>query len=47
MESKRCVDRRLKIASDGPDLHSGIDGGAVVEPMIDMLVWLAPSKLVL
>lgn len=31
----------LEIASDGPDLHSGIDGGAVVEPMIDMVRLLA------
>ena len=36
----------LKIASDRPDLHSGIEGGAVAEPMIDMLVCLALSKLV-
>jgi hypothetical protein len=41
---KRCANARLKIASDGPDLHSGIEGGAVVEPMIDMFVWFVPSK---
>lgn len=29
----------LKIASDRPDLHSGIEGGAVAEPMIDMWVF--------
>jgi hypothetical protein len=34
----------LKIASDLPDLHSGIEGGAVAEPMIDMYVYLALSK---
>ena len=36
----------LKIASDRPDLHSGIEGGAVAEPMIDMYVLLSLSKLV-
>jgi hypothetical protein len=34
----------LKIASDRPDLHSGIVGGAVAEPMIDMFVCLAFIK---
>lgn len=27
-----------QISSSGPDLHSGVDGGAVVEPMMDMCV---------
>ncbi|KAF8798830.1 Zn-dependent exopeptidase [Phlegmacium glaucopus] len=31
----------LEITSDRPDLHSGIEGGAVVEPMIDMVRLLA------
>lgn len=34
----------LKIASDRPDLHSGIEGGAVAEPMIDMFVCLTFIK---
>ena len=28
----------MKIISPYPDLHSGIEGGAVAEPMIDMYV---------
>ena len=35
---KRYPDTWLKITSDRPDLHSGIEGGAVVEPMVDMFV---------
>ncbi|KAF8073641.1 hypothetical protein FPV67DRAFT_1605948 [Lyophyllum atratum] len=31
----------LEISSDHPDLHSGIEGGAVVEPMFDMVRLLA------
>lgn len=31
----------LKIASELPDLHSGVDGGAVSEPMFDMVKLLA------
>ena len=27
-----------QVSSKGPDLHSGVDGGAVAEPMIDMWV---------
>ena len=27
-----------KIFNDGPDLHSGIEGGAVAEPFLDMSV---------
>ena len=45
--SKRGVNMWLKIASDRPDLHSGIEGGAVAEPMIDMFVYLALSKPVI
>jgi hypothetical protein len=29
-----------QISSDRPDLHSGIEGGAVAEPMVDMFVAL-------
>ena len=39
MRSKRCANMCFKIASDRPDLHSGIEGGAVAEPMIDMFVF--------
>lgn len=28
----------VKISNKGPDLHSGIDGGAITEPMTDMYV---------
>lgn len=28
---------KVQISSSGPDLHSGVDGGAVVEPMMDMV----------
>jgi len=28
----------MKVISSYPDLHSGIDGGAVAEPMTDMYV---------
>ncbi len=28
--------KNIKISSDRPDLHSGVDGGGVVEPMVDM-----------
>lgn len=28
--------KTAKISSDRPDLHSGVDGGGVVEPMLDM-----------
>ena len=35
----------LKIASDRPDLHSGIEGGAVDEPMIDMSVFSCFIKI--
>ncbi|CAA7261422.1 unnamed protein product [Cyclocybe aegerita] len=31
----------LEISSDRPDLHSGLEGGAVVEPMVDMVKLLA------
>ncbi|KAJ8507465.1 hypothetical protein ONZ45_g10164 [Pleurotus djamor] len=31
----------LQISSDLPDLHSGIEGGAVAEPMLDMIRLLA------
>ncbi|KAF8158262.1 hypothetical protein B0H34DRAFT_657084 [Crassisporium funariophilum] len=31
----------LEISSDRPDLHSGIEGGAVAEPMVDMVRLLA------
>ncbi|GJE91816.1 Zn-dependent exopeptidase [Phanerochaete sordida] len=27
----------VKVSSNGPDLHSGVDGGAVEEPMVDMV----------
>ena len=37
----------LKIASDRPDLHSGIEGGAVAEPMIDMCVFSCFIKIVI
>ena len=30
-----------QISSDLPDLHSGVDGGAVSEPMFDMVKLLA------
>jgi len=30
----------VEISSDRPDLHSGIEGGAVAEPMVDMYVYL-------
>ena len=33
----------VKITNKGPDLHSGIDGGAITEPMTDMFV----SKLIM
>ena len=39
MRFKPCFNMSLKIASDRPDLHSGIEGGAVAEPMIDMFVF--------
>lgn len=26
----------LQISNEMPDLHSGIDGGAIAEPMVDM-----------
>ncbi|KAF9568808.1 glutathione degradosome [Agrocybe pediades] len=31
----------VEISSDRPDLHSGIEGGAVAEPMVDMVQLLA------
>nr|GAT50616.1 beta-Ala-His dipeptidase [Mycena chlorophos] len=31
----------LEISNDRPDLHSGIEGGAVVEPLVDMVHLLA------
>lgn len=27
----------IKVSSNGPDLHSGVDGGAIEEPMVDMV----------
>ncbi|QRV92322.1 Gly-Xaa carboxypeptidase [Ceratobasidium sp. AG-Ba] len=35
------VHSSIEIASDHPDLHSGVEGGAIVEPMIDMVKVLA------
>ena len=31
----------FQISSELPDLHSGVDGGAVSEPMFDMIRLLA------
>lgn len=30
---------RFQISNEMPDLHSGIEGGAIVEPMVDMFVF--------
>ncbi|KAG8723573.1 hypothetical protein FRC12_024467, partial [Ceratobasidium sp. 428] len=35
------VHSSIEISSERPDLHSGVDGGAIVEPMIDMVKVLA------
>ncbi|TDL23199.1 Zn-dependent exopeptidase [Rickenella mellea] len=35
------VHASIDISSDHPDLHSGIEGGAVAEPMVDMIKLLA------
>lgn len=40
----------MKITSPHPDLHSGIEGGAVAEPMVDMFVkshYLVLAKLLI
>ncbi|KAI0345693.1 Zn-dependent exopeptidase [Trametopsis cervina] len=28
---------KVQVSGEGPDLHSGVDGGAIVEPMIDIV----------
>jgi hypothetical protein len=33
-----ATDFHTQISSGLPDLHSGVDGGAIVEPMMDMCV---------
>ena len=35
----------VKITNKGPDLHSGIDGGAITEPMTDMFVFKRTMNL--
>jgi hypothetical protein len=30
------IDHSFQISSSAPDLHSGVEGGAVTEPMLDM-----------
>ncbi|KLO17294.1 Zn-dependent exopeptidase [Schizopora paradoxa] len=48
-EDRPCITYGLRgvihcsviISSDRPDLHSGVDGGGVVEPMLDMVKLLA------
>ncbi|KAF8607063.1 Zn-dependent exopeptidase [Ceratobasidium sp. AG-I] len=35
------VHSSIEISSEHPDLHSGVEGGAIVEPMIDMVKVLA------
>lgn len=30
------VHSSIEISSEHPDVHSGVEGGAIVEPMIDM-----------
>ena len=39
--SRNTLTISLKISSNLPDLHSGVDGGAVSEPMFDMVKLLA------
>lgn len=36
-------DLAQKISNAGPDVHSGIEGGAIAEPMIDMYAYPVQS----
>jgi di- and tripeptidase len=33
------VHSSIEISSERPDVHSGVEGGAIVEPMVDMWVY--------